>query len=647
MPNLLGDALSPYLRQHADNPVDWHPWGAEPFAEAERRGVPVFVSIGYSTCHWCHVMARESFSNPAVAAFLNEHFVAIKVDREEHPEVDAAYLAAASAFTRQLGWPLNVFTTPRGRAFYAGTYWPPRGVPGLPAFAQVLDGVAEAWAHRRDDLEATAREVGEAIAALGAREASPLPARTALDAVVESIETLEDAEYGGFGSSPKFPVAPVLGFLIEHGTPGALALAERTLVAMAASPLRDAVEGGFFRYATRRDWSEPHYERMLYDNAQLLSAYAALDSREPAEGVARFLLEVLHVPGGIASAQNSESLIDGRLSEGGYYARDAAGRASLARPALDAKVLTGWNGLAIGALAVAGERLAHPEWVEAAAELAQLVLAQQRTPSGSLARATLDGAVSPARATLEDYGLLARGLLDLALATGEPQWASAARDLVEKCLRADELSSQSPSAQPPSTQPSSSQPPGAGRAPDAVFAIPGGGDPVLADFGLEAEADPSEGAYPSGTSALASASHTLYLLTGEARFEEAARAAVAPLATLAAAQPLGFGATLGVLSALASPHRQLVIVTPTSHDAGLDPLTVIVRTSAAPGTLRVTVTEEQAAAWAAEGFTPFEGRTTSAGRSTAYWCEDFVCRLPVADPAAFAELIRANASGAT
>ncbi|MEO7147288.1 MAG: DUF255 domain-containing protein, partial [Terrimesophilobacter sp.] len=239
MSNALADALSPYLRQHADNPVAWQPWGSEAFAEAARRDVPVLVSIGYSTCHWCHVMARESFSDPAIAEYLNAHFVAIKVDREEHPEVDSSYLAAASAFTQNLGWPLNVFVNPAGRAFFAGTYWPPEAMTGHPSFRQVLEGVADAWEHRRGELEANAEDVAAAVNVQADRAPGPLVTRDAMDAAVNTLLAYEDTEFGGFGPAPKFPVVPVLQWLLEHGSRESVGLADRTLVAMANSDLRD------------------------------------------------------------------------------------------------------------------------------------------------------------------------------------------------------------------------------------------------------------------------------------------------------------------------------------------------------------------------------------------------------------------------
>ncbi|MFI5061717.1 MAG: thioredoxin domain-containing protein, partial [Actinomycetales bacterium] len=488
MANRLADAISPYLRSHAGNPVDWFPWGAEAFAEAERRDVPVLISIGYATCHWCHVMARESFSDPELATVLNARFVAVKVDREEHPDVDAGYLSAASAFTGNLGWPLTVFTTPRGRAFFAGTYFPPVALAGRPSFRQVLDAVSDAWITHREEVEDTAARVVEALetASAAAIEVSDLPDAAALDTAVAAVAATEDPVFGGFGTQPKFPVAPVLGFLLAREAGADLGAA--TLQRMAASPLRDPVDGGFFRYATRRDWSEPHYERMLYDNALLLRDYAvawqhtqADWARDAAEGIARFLLDVLRrAGGGFASAQDSESVIDGARVEGGYYRASPEERAQLTPPPLDEKVLTGWNGLAIGALATAGFTLHRPVWIAAAREAADLLLARHRRADGTLVRASLDGRMSEASATLEDYGGLAGGLLDLALVTGEVRYASAARDLVDLCIDAAEER-------------------------HCALEVPGGGDPVLRSNGMGIRVDPSEGAYPSGLTATASA----------------------------------------------------------------------------------------------------------------------------------------------
>jgi uncharacterized protein YyaL (SSP411 family) len=613
MANRLADAISPYLRSHAGNPVDWFPWGPEAFAEAERRDVPVLISIGYSTCHWCHVMARESFSDPEIAAELNRRFVAIKVDREEHPDVDAGYLSAASAFTGNLGWPLTVFTTPRGRAFYAGTYFPPMPQAGRASFSQILDAISDAWDNRRSEVEENAVAVVSALKAASeaATTVTDLPDESALDEAVASLAEAEDAVFGGFGTSPKFPVAPVLGFLLSR-EPG-VAVAMHTLERMAASPLRDPVDGGFFRYATRRDWSEPHYERMLYDNALLLRDYAqawqltgAGWAEQAADGIAAFLLGVLRRPGGgFASAQDSESTIDGARVEGAYYQASAAERATLDPPPIDEKVLTGWNGLAIGALAWAGFALDRPAWIVAARAAADMLLERHVRDDGMLVRASLGDRVSDAAATLEDYGGLAGGLVDLAVVTGGLGYASAARDLVDLCLDA-------------------------GGEATCPFEVPGGGDPVLQSNGMSIRVDPSEGAYPSGLSVTASAAHTLYLLTAQRRYERAAREAMRLVAAPAEEAPSAFGAALELMSALAREPEQLVVVLPAG---GEDASGMVAAVRGRPTGL-VTVVDEQAARrFEADGFELYAGRLAQGGQPTAYLCRDFVCRLPVTMPA--------------
>ncbi|WP_025158557.1 thioredoxin domain-containing protein [Leifsonia aquatica] len=626
MANRLQDAISPYLRAHADNPVDWWPWGGEAFAEARRRDVPVLLSIGYATCHWCHVMARESFSDPALAAELNARFVPVKVDREEHPEVDAAYLSAASAFTDNLGWPLTVFATPAGRAFFAGTYFPPLPVGDRASFRQVLDAVADAWDQRREQVETDAGRVVAALVAASeaATTVHDLPGDHELDAAVGLLAHAEDELFGGFGTAPKFPVAPVLGFLLAR--PTGQALAHRTLRRMAESPLRDPVDGGFFRYATRRDWSDPHYERMLYDNALLLDAYATAWQQtgeawaeRTADGIAAFLLGVLRRPGGgFASAQDSESVIDGARVEGEYYRRPPAERGRLEAPPVDAKVLTGWNGLVIGALARAARILNRPAWIVAATETATLLLHRHRREDGTLLRVSLGDRLSDAEATLEDYGALAAGLLELSLASGAVAPAVAARDLVDLCLASPRASGDA----------------------SCPFEAPGGGDPVLAATGLAVRVDPSEGAYPSGLSAVAGAAHTLFLLTGERRYERAAREGMRLVAGQAVHTPSGFGAALALMSRLAADAVQLVAVLPAGEDPGAHPsgpadpegLLRVVRTH--PAAVVALVDEPGAAAFAAEGFDLFAGRTSRDGLPTAYLCRDFVCRLPTTTPAA-------------
>lgn len=596
MTNRLADTLSPYLRAHADNPVDWYPWGEEAFDEARRRDVPLLISIGYSTCHWCHVMARESFADPAIAALMNEGFVAVKVDREEHPEVDGAYMAAASAFTQNLGWPLTVFATPGGRAFYAGTYWPPEARAPMPAFRDVLAAVGEAWTLRRAQAEESADAVTDALARAAASAPADLPAVGAIAESAETIAAREDRHFGGFGGAPKFPVATTLRFLrdpvVRAHAPEAAASASRALAAMAGSALRDA-DGGFFRYATQRDWTVPHYERMLTDNAQLLEVALDAGDDETARGIASFLLASLRREGGgFGAAQDSESWIDGVRSEGGYYLRPVEERADLEPPAVDGKVITGWNGLAIGALARAGSRLGEASWIDAAEAAASAVLRVNRDSRGALVRASLEGEASPAVATAADLGLLADGLFALAAATGAASWAVTARGILD----------------------------------DALEGV--GGDPLLSANGIATSPDHTDGDLPSDAAAVAAAALTAWRLGAGDRYRDAAAATVRDLALRSLEQPFAHGSLLRVAAGLASPPRQVVAVT----DDRLGALArAALRTDA---DAIVVVSPTQATAFADAGFELFEGKGAAAER--AYDCRAFVCRLPVSDPAALA-----------
>ncbi|WP_309714099.1 thioredoxin domain-containing protein, partial [Pseudolysinimonas sp.] len=449
-----------------------------------------------------------------------------------------------------------------------------------------------------------------------AEEAGLSPA--VLEAAVTEVLAVEDREFGGFGTAPKFPTTPVLAFLLEQGGNPARELGRRTLARMAASPLRDPIEGGFFRYAVHRDWSEPHYERMLADNAQLLACYAAIGDEATSTGIAGFLLDVLRPSdesgsGGFASGQDSESEIDGVRVEGGYYALDAAARATQPPPPLDGKVLTGLNGLAIGALADAGVRFDRDDWITAARDAADAVLAihggfdtsasPTTQPKGApLRRASLDGRVSDAVATLEDYGGFAGGLLRLALATGDSRYAVVARDLVESCSD--------------------------GRS----VAAPSGGDPVLAARGLALPPEVSDGASPSGRALLADAALLLAALSGDDRHRRIAERAIAPALPLAPGQPLSFGAALAIAVRLGRAVGQLVVVGPIDSA-----LAAVARRWGGSTRVLALVTEEQAGAFAAVGFELFAGRVSRGGSDTAYLCEHFVCDLPLTDATALAD----------
>ncbi|MGE5236459.1 MAG: thioredoxin domain-containing protein, partial [Acidobacteriota bacterium] len=278
-PNRLADEPSPYLQQHARNPVDWYPWGEEAQARARTSQRPLFVSIGYSACHWCHVMERESFEDPTVAGFLAEHFVAVKVDREERPDVDAVYMDAVQALTGRGGWPLTVFLTPELEPFFGGTYFPPQRRYGMPSFLEVLQAVAEAWEHRPDEVRSQAAQLAahlrKAVPAAG--DARPDIARAARLALAE-LERTHDPRWGGFGSAPKFPTASRLFFLLDRAAEGhgqARAMLVRTLDGMAGGGMWDWLGGGFHRYSVDERWLIPHFEKMLYDNALLARAYGA------------------------------------------------------------------------------------------------------------------------------------------------------------------------------------------------------------------------------------------------------------------------------------------------------------------------------------------------------------------------------------
>ncbi|MGW6565544.1 thioredoxin domain-containing protein [Streptomyces sp. NPDC054975] len=333
MPNRLAHETSPYLLQHADNPVDWWPWSAEAFEEARRRDVPVLLSVGYSSCHWCHVMAHESFEDETTAAYVNEHFVAVKVDREERPDVDAVYMEAVQAATGQGGWPMTVFLTPDAEPFYFGTYFPPESRHGMPSFGDVLDGVARAWTDRRDEVGEVA---GKIVKDLSARSLAfggdGVPGEPELAQALLGLVREYDSAAGGFGGAPKFPPSMALEFLLRHhartGAEGALQMAADTCEAMARGGIYDQLGGGFARYAVDREWVVPHFEKMLYDNALLCRLYAHLWratgsdlARRVALETADFMVRELRTPeGGFASALDADSDDGtGRHVEGAYY----------------------------------------------------------------------------------------------------------------------------------------------------------------------------------------------------------------------------------------------------------------------------------------------------------------------------------------
>src|SRR5829696_8535744 len=481
--NRLAGETSPYLLQHAGNPVDWYPWGDEAFARAREEDRAVLVSIGYSACHWCHVMERECFEDERIAQLMNERFVCIKVDREEHPDVDAIYMDAVQAMTGQGGWPLNAFLTPDGVPFWCGTYFPPEPRQGMPSWPQVLTAIGAAWDQQREEIRSQAGGILERLrgaAALKPPEEEIDPA--SLDAAVAQLRTLYDPEYGGFGRAPKFPPSSAIEFLLGRGE---REMALHTLRRMAGGGMYDQIGGGFARYSVDRTWLVPHFEKMLYDNALLARAYlhAWQVTREPLfERVARetldwALAELRQEEGAFASALDADSEgVEGRFyvwtpaqvrevlgdelgevmiahfgmtERGNFEGRNIPVRATpdppqrdegrrrlyeaRARrvwPGLDDKRLTGWNALMISALADAGAALERDDYLGAAGEAAAFVLRDLRDGRGRLLRSWKDGQ-GKLNAYLEDHAFLLEALISLYEATFEPRWFAEARALAD------------------------------------------------------------------------------------------------------------------------------------------------------------------------------------------------------------------------
>ncbi|CAN5252372.1 thioredoxin domain-containing protein [soil metagenome] len=484
--NRLGDSTSPYLLQHADNPFDWHEWGANAFEEASKRDLPVLLSVGYSACHWCHVMAHESFEDPETAEEMNRQFVNIKVDREERPDVDAVYMEAVQAMTGQGGWPMTVWLTPSGEPFYAGTYFPKTDRGPMPSFRRVLGAISHAWQNERTEVSAQAKRIREALNAELA-PADGLPGQASVDRAFKAIAATFDSVHGGFGRAPKFPQQPLLEFLLRRPEPEARAMVIDTLTAMARGGIHDQLAGGFARYSVDHRWVVPHFEKMLYDNAQLARLYLwagiegeRLDLVDVARKTLDYLLtDLRHESGGFISAEDADSegvegkfyvwdhseFVDvlgedaeeaaatyGVTREGNFEGTnilvrtdDASGaraeairerllarRSQRVRPGKDDKVVAGWNGLAIRALAEAGAALGEPRYLEASAAAARFVLGQMSSADGGLLRTWAKGRPGKTPGFLEDYGAMGVALLSLFAATSELTWFQEAERLIRQ-----------------------------------------------------------------------------------------------------------------------------------------------------------------------------------------------------------------------
>jgi hypothetical protein len=658
MSNRLAAETSPYLLQHKDNPVDWFPWGEEALARARAENKPVLLSIGYAACHWCHVMAHESFEDAETARLVNEHFVPVKVDREERPDVDAVYMAAVQAMTGQGGWPMTVFLTPNGTPFYGGTYFPPEDRHGLPSFKRLLLAIDEIWQQRREDAEDQAKKLMEHIDA-SAGIAMPDDPLTddILDGAAISIARSLDTVYGGFGGAPKFPQAPVLDLLLRlllrgANTRGPLTL---TLDRMAAGGIFDQLGGGFHRYSVDRQWIVPHFEKMLYDNAQLLRTYArswqkfeTSRYREVAAMTAEWLLREMRDPaGGFWSSLDADS----EGVEGKFYVwtldevRDAAGqdaataiarwgftksgnfegqnipvlaaaggesdgvararaallqrRAQRPRPATDTKVITAWNSLAASALAEAGIALSEPDWVQAARECMEFVFSTLCV-EGRLMRSYRDGEVRYL-GYAEDYAFTLEACLSLYEATFEPLWLERARWAADAALD--------------------------------LFSDERGG---FFTTGTDAEVlitrpkDIMDSPVPASNSVLALELQRMNLIFQEDRYE---RAAVAPLQLMRSAMeqaPQGFAHLLSALDFYTSSPPEIVIIGP-QDDPGTDAMLEVARQGFRPNKVLLQ-TEERGAT----RVPLLQNRPMLDGRATAYVCSHGTCRQPVDTPEALA-----------
>ncbi|MEU4218574.1 thioredoxin domain-containing protein [Actinoplanes sp. NPDC026623] len=649
MANRLADATSPYLLQHKENPVDWWPWCDEAFAEARKRDVPVLISVGYAACHWCHVMAHESFEDEAVAKLINKGFVAIKVDREERPDVDAVYMTATQAMTGQGGWPMTVFATPDGEPFFCGTYFPKAGFTGL------LGSVTTAWRDQRDEVITQGSAVVQAIGS-AQLVGGPTAAISAelLDAAAARLAEEHDPAYGGFGGAPKFPPHMDLLFLLRHhqrtGAENDLEIVRHTAEQMARGGIYDQLAGGFARYAVDNTWTVPHFEKMLYDNALLLRVYTQLwrltgdaFARRVAEETAAFLLRDLATPaGGLASALDADTdgtegltyawtpaqlnealgVEDGtwaadlfRVTTKGTFEHgssvlvlardiDAADPALVARwrdvrarllaarggrpqPARDDKVVASWNGLAVTALAEYAQLTGGSG--DEAVGLAT-VLAERHIVDGRLRRVSRDGVVGAPAGVLEDYGCVAEAFCAVHQLTGDGRWLTLAGGLLDVAL--------------------------------AHFATGSGGFYDTADDAerlVARPADPTDNATPSGLAALCAGLVGYAALSGETRYREAADAALETAGPLIEGHPRFAGYSAAVAeAALAGPY-EIAVATP---DREGDPLVAAALRHAPPGT--VVVAGEPGR----PGVPLLADRPLIDGASAAYVCRGFVCDRP-------------------
>jgi hypothetical protein len=671
--NRLTGETSPYLLQHADNPVDWYPWGEEAFARARAEDRPILLSVGYSACHWCHVMEHESFEDPETAALMNERFVNIKVDREERPDVDAIYMDAVVALSGHGGWPMTVFLTPDREPYWGGTYFPPVGRQGMPAFRDVLRAMADTYAERRGDVTRQAGQLVEAIRRSSDVSPSHEPLTTGL--LTEAVLVLHhqfDPEHGGFGGAPKFPPGPTLEFLwrmvVRNGSEQALEMATKTLDEMAAGGIYDHLGGGFHRYAVDAVWLVPHFEKMLYDNALLASAYLhgyAVTGRpryrEVVEETLDYLLRVLRLPeGAFASAEDADTLgeegatyvwtIDevqrvleqdeaelvieryGLTVRGNFEGSnilylaaevdDPAGKLDAARrkllearsrrpqPARDDKALAAWNGLALAALAEAGLRLEREDYVEAACALTEFLLGRMTDARGRLHR-TYGGGQAKIDGYLDDYANVANGLLELYNATGELRYLEEARRL-------------------------------------ALLALELFGDPERGGFFYTAadgeqlvvrKKELLDQPTPSGSSMLAYVLLRLARTYGEEELEHRAVDVFRLGHRFLSHAPSAVGHMLCALELHFAPPREIAVVGP-SADSATRELRRAALARFDPSAVYAFAEGPDDPAVAAVPL--LAGKTLVDGQPAAYVCQSFACQAPVTDAGALRDALTAE-----
>ncbi len=622
--NRLAHETSPYLRQHAGNPVDWYPWGAEALERSRTEDRPILLSIGYSACHWCHVMERESFEDPATAALMNEHFVSVKVDREERPDLDAVYMDAVVALTGSGGWPMTVFLAPDGKPFFGGTYYPPEPRHGLPAFRQVLRAVADAWRDQRAEVEHSGAQLAEHLQAGAALQSSREPlTESLLDDAQRGLRAGFDPREGGFGRAPKFPPAPVLEFLLRRGEKE---MTRTTLDGMARGGMYDLVGGGFHRYSVDERWLVPHFEKMLYDNALLAAVYlhawrlfADDRYRRVAEQTIDYVLRELALDGGgFASAQDADTdgvegltftwargeaapdellepfehgrfIVRGELDEE-TRERLFAIREQRTKPLRDDKAIASWNGLMLAALASGARTVGRPDWLAAAVRLGDFLLGPLSDGDGRLHRTWRDG-VAKGTGYLSDYADTAYGLLELHVATGDLRWLRAAHRLA---LTAVQLF---------------------GAADGAGFVqVPVDGEQLIAPK-IELDDHPT----PSGNAMLAYVLLRLARIWGDDELEQLGVGVLRLVRDVLTRAPSGFGWGLVALDQHLAPHREIAIAGPPSS-------------AVAAAAVERAATTDVIAFGPADDVPLLAGRGLVGGLAAVYLCERFACRLPVTDP---------------